>query len=179
MAKLKAVDSLLVLSAQQGSKAAFEELFGRYQSSLLGFAMKLANDLELAQDATQETWLHIAKSLPKLKEPRAFKAWLFKSLRWRLADIQRKHKDSETLKEEHMKDAVTGQLDREVDSSNALYLGLTELDKQCIHLFYLEQMTVVEVSAVLDVPAGTVKSRLYRARNKIKQNLSEENDDGY
>jgi RNA polymerase sigma-70 factor (ECF subfamily) len=179
MAKLKATESLIVLSAQKGNRAAFEHLFNLYQKPLLGFAMKLSSDLEVAQDAAQETWLHIAKSLPKLKEPKAFKTWLFKSLRWRLVDLQRKQKSTEELNEELIVDESAGQLDSEIDTNRLLYQGLTELDRQCLHLFYLEQMTVVEVATVLDVPAGTIKSRLYRVRNKIKQNLSEENDDEY
>lgn len=176
MTKLKATESLMVLSAQKGNQAAFEYLFSLYQKPLLGFAVKLTNDIEVAQDAAQETWLNIAGSLPKLKEPKAFKTWLFKSLRWRVVDIQRKQKSTEEFDESMMTDDSTGRLDGEIDSSRLLYKGLTELDKQCLHLFYLEQMTIVEVATVLDVPAGTIKSRLHRARNKIKHNLSEESD---
>jgi RNA polymerase sigma-70 factor (ECF subfamily) len=179
MTKLKASESLLVLSAQKGNRAAFEHLFSVYHKPLLGFAMKLANDPEVAQDAAQETWLYIAKSLYKLKEPRAFKTWLFKSLRWRLVDIQRKQKKTEELHEDLFVDDSAEQLDSEIDSGRLLYEGLTDLDRQCLHLFYLEQMKIVEVATVLNVPAGTIKSRLFRARNRIKQNLSEESGDEY
>lgn len=156
---------MLVMSAQRGNQAAFNELVKYYHHALLRYAIKQCNDHELAQDAVQEMWVTTAKSVRKLNDPRAFRSWLFQSLRWRIADLARKQPKEEPLSEEIIDEAV------EYSVSPDLLRAINQLPKieqEVVYLFYLEQMTLAEVAIIQNVPIGTVKSRLNRTRNNLK-----------
>ncbi len=86
----QAEQDLLVLTAQNGSQQAFGLLFKFYHKPLVGFAIKLSNDNELSNDAVQEAWIKAAKNIRQLKDPRAFRSWIYRQVRWKLTDLLRK-----------------------------------------------------------------------------------------
>jgi RNA polymerase sigma-70 factor (ECF subfamily) len=176
--KIQAEEDLLVMAAQQGNQDAFRVLFQRHQQALVRFAYKLCDDQELAKEATQEAWIKSAKTVYKLKDPRAFKSWLYRLTRWRTIDllrqIQSREKFIDTDAEQDELDGVADgtHSDNEQDEKGQLTQAINKLpdvEKQMIHLFYLDDMSVAEVSIVLEIPIGTVKSRLNRARQLLKQ----------
>lgn len=180
----KAKEELLVLAAQQGNEKAFEVLFKHYQPSLLRFAFKLCSEQVIAQEAAQDAWLKISRKLISLKDPRAFKSWLFKAVRWRVYDLMAsKLRDSQVLVNESQNDLVEMPLqvapntpqESKVDSILELVDELEAIDKQAIYLFYLEEMKITEISIVLEIPEGTVKSRLNRSRNKLREKYHQRN----
>ena len=167
---------LLVLAAQQGNNKAFGFLFKHFHQPLIGFAFKLSNNKDFANDAVQDTWIKVSKNIRQLNDPRAFRSWLYKLLRWRIIDYQRKL----------AKESISIDDDSKFNDSNeeAIYLEehpqkdetlvmaierLPAIEKQMIHLFYLQELTISEISIVLDIAAGTIKSRLNRARKMLKQ----------
>ena len=93
----EAKEYLLVLAAQKGDEKAFTFLYKFYQHSLLRFAFKISGDTQLAQEAVQNNWLNVANKLILLRDPRAFKSWLFKSVRWRVYDLIDKSKKDKTV----------------------------------------------------------------------------------
>jgi len=163
---------LLVLTAQNGSHRAFGLLVELYHKPLVGFAFKLGNDKELANDAVQESWIKAAKNIRKLKDPRAFKSWIYRLVRWKLLDMLR-HKSRESNQLEALnEESVSDYLETESSGNETLSIAIQHLpniEKQIIHLFYLDEMKIAEISIVLEIPAGTVKSRLNRARQMLKQ----------
>ena len=168
---------LLVMAAKSGDVKAFDQLCRYFQPGLLRFAYKLLHSESLAMDACQNTWLKMTKSIKRLDDPRAFKSWLYRSLRWQIADMHRKRAKEEPLTEQQelAQCDQTEQIDKpiRIDNDLSLHLNqLSEIDKQAIHLFYLEEMSLQEISAVLGVPIGTVKSRLNRARNQLRKTLT-------
>lgn len=172
---LKAKEDLLVMAAQQGNEEAFNFLCKYYQQSLYRYAYKISSDSQLALDAVQETWLRIAKKLRELEDPRAFKSWIFRAVRWSTYDLLRKSNRAEqSLDETDGQEAVAFEVEQTNESADGL-MGLIEqlpdIDKQAIHLFYLEQLKISEIAAVLQVAEGTVKSRLNRARKTLKAQL--------
>ncbi|MCF6193249.1 MAG: hypothetical protein L3J46_02815 [Kangiellaceae bacterium] len=78
----QAEQDLLVLAAQNGNHQAFGLLARHFHGPLVKFAVKMSRDLELADDAVQESWIKIAKNIRKLKDPRAFKSWIYRLVRW-------------------------------------------------------------------------------------------------
>ncbi|WP_159084063.1 RNA polymerase sigma factor [Saccharobesus litoralis] len=168
---------LLVISAQRGNQAAFSELVNEFNQPLLRFGYRLCSDTELVKDAVQETWLTSAKGLSKLNDPRAFRCWLYQTLRWRLTDLARKQSQFELVELAEHKDVSEGgvpeqpavtkpiELDNEVLKAIA---QLGETEQQILHLFYLDEMKMVEIAAILSIPVGTVKSRLNRAKKQLK-----------
>ena len=157
---------ILVISAQRGNHAAYSELVKYYHPALLRYAIRHCNDHELAKDAVQEMWISTGKSIRRMTDPRAFRSWLFQSLRWRITDLARKQTKEELLLEETIDEGA------EYAVSSDLLTAINQLPKfeqEVVYLFYLDQMTLAEVGIIQRVPLGTVKSRLNRARKKLKQ----------
>lgn len=167
----QAEQDLLVLTAQNGNQQAFGLLFKYYHKPLVGFAIKLSNDSELSNDAVQDAWIKVAKNIRQLKDPRAFKSWIYRLVRWKLTDLLRKQnregKNLEELNEETTSNLIENKTDDDETLSTALS-RLPNIEKQIIHLFYLDEMKISEISIVLEIPTGTVKSRLNRARQMLK-----------
>lgn len=169
--------ALLVLDAQTGDKKAWHSLVKEHHKGLVSFAVKLCHNTEMAQDIVQDTWLSAAKSLRSLRDPSLFKPWLYRILRWRVVDAQRKASRYEMSADDV--DTALAEPQSAVQSPNNLWdrAELNELDKQCLHLFYLDELKITEIAVVLNVSAGTIKSRLHRARGRLKTLLENENED--
>ena len=167
----QAEQDLLVLTAQNGNQQAFGLLFKFHHKPLVRFAIKICNDPELSNDAVQDAWIKIAKNIRQLKDPRAFRSWLYRLVRWKLNDLLRKRcregNQLAELNEEIESDLAENKPYEDETLSNALY-RLPYIEKQIIHLFYLDEMKIMEISTVLEIPIGTVKSRLNRARKMFK-----------
>ena len=163
---------LLVLKAQRGEKRAFEALFHLYNRSLQRFAYRLCRDQTLAADAVQEAWLTLSKTLARLDDPRGFRMWAYKTVRWRVVDGARKRKHSAASLDDVAEIAVSsGEPDA---TSGQLAFHMAQLaagDRQMLALFYLDELKLTEIAGVLDVPVGTVKSRLNRARARLRQQI--------
>lgn len=169
-------EALLVLSAQAGNQQAFDVLIRSYHPSLIRFASRLSGDRQLALDAVQEAWITITKNLADIGNPYAFRAHVFKAVRWRTIDQLRKHNRSFERLDDHTADrsstcqdmlATSNQIKKLVDQ-------LPAIDRQAIYLFYLEDMAISEIASILDIPTGTVKSRLSRARNTLNMMIEGE-----
>jgi len=162
---------LLVMDAKQADEQAFTELFQYFNPGLLRFSYKICKNEQLAHDAVQNAWIRITKSLKQLQDPRAFKSWIYQTTRWLTLDlIKYQAKESVLQVDTSIDDLVD--IQNEYDDTLLLYINeLPEIDKCTIHLFYLEQMSLQEVSLILEIPIGTVKSRLNRARKLLKQKI--------
>lgn len=163
----------LVINAKMGDDKAFEQLFSLFQQSAVRYAFKILNDAQLAQEAAQNSWIKVAKNVAKLNDPRAFKSWLFQLIRWQSLDLLRKQKQlKESVSLEDIDEPATSHTFVQQQSELGAFIEqLEDIDKQAIHLFYLEEMSILEISNVLSVPVGTVKSRLNRARKTLKSKL--------
>lgn len=168
----QAEEDLLVLAAQAGNRKAFSLIVKRYHQSLLRFAFKISGDEQIAQDAVQEAWIKTTFGIRRLKDPRILKSWLYRLVRWRTTDLLRKaarlNQRTEEYDDAQHWEAVENSID-ETEELNAAINRLPLLEKQMVHLFYLDGLKVAEIASVLEVPSGTVKSRLNRARKLLKQ----------
>ncbi|MFZ5844534.1 MAG: RNA polymerase sigma factor [Pseudomonadota bacterium] len=184
----QAEEDLLVLAAQQGNEAAFNYLFRHYFAPLRRFAYQLGADADSAQDAVQEAWIGIAKSLHRLQDVRAFRSWIFRAVRWKVLErVRNQRLQTEPLDEQlHsefllQEDAGPAGAER-ADPVNRMEQAMAQLpaiDRQALHLFYLQEMRVSEIAIALELPAGTVKSRLHRARQSLKTVLEAETDEAH
>ena len=161
-----AEDQLLVMEAQDGDVRAMETLVRRWQKRLWKHALRLTGDPDAAWDVTQQTWLGIIKGLRRLNDPARFRAWAYRITTNQAMDWLRKNRYSIRSVANHP----------EPTSPEKADLGLTELlpkldlkKRLVLSLFYLERLTISEISAALGVPAGTVKSRLHRAKQELKE----------
>lgn len=177
--KREHADQLLVVRCQLGERAAFDDLIGRWSGSLHRYALKLTNDPELANDLTQDVWLRAIQGMGRLRDAAQFRPWLFgiahrtfmDRLRARYAMPVDTGIDVEEV-------ATTDDSGADEDLDRALTAGMASLpmvEREVLTLFYLEELPLADIAAVLGIPVGTVKSRLFRARTLLrKQILPEE-----
>ncbi len=169
-------EDLLVLSAQAGNMRAFELLYRLHHKPLLRFAYRLSNDEALSHDAVQEAWITLSKTISKLKDPRGFRVWAYKTVRWRITDQVRKRGIMHEPFDEQFNCAAPDAQNQGA-TSHQLRAHIDQLpadDKHTLTLFYLGELSLVEIAAVLSLPVGTVKSRLNRARNKLREQMAGE-----
>lgn len=168
---------LLVIEAQGGCRISFGQLYSFYNPALLRFAFRLTADEGVARDSVQEAWITLSKKLRGLQDPRAFRVWAFKTVRWRLLDqVRSRGAIHDELNEDLVISGHSNYAD-EIATSDQLGAHLARLpesERLVLSLFYLEDLKINEIAAVLSVPAGTVKSRLNRARNTLREQMSGE-----
>lgn len=166
----QAQQDLLVLEAQNGNQRAFECLVIFFQPQLVNFAKSLADgNHAMANDAVQDVWINISKKLTQLKDPRAFKSWIFRALRWRILDlIKAKSYQFQSIDDT----TISVELDEsDIERQQILKMikKLPERDRSVIYLFYMVELPLTQIALVLEIPEGTVKSRLNRARTNLRQ----------
>lgn len=173
----QAEHDLLVIDAQDGSRRALDVLVRHHHRNLLRFAYSLSRDTALAQDAVQDAWIKVAGRLRRLDDPRAFRGWIYHAVRWRVFDLlKRSHRNERSLDTADA-DAETPSGDDDRDRGIDLGAAIADLpgaDRETLQLFYISGLTIPEIAVILDIPSGTVKSRLHRARNQLRQRLEGE-----
>ena len=165
---IQAEQDLLVLEAQSGNEKAFECLISFFHPQLVSFATSLSGSHALAKDAVQDAWINISKKLKSLRDPRAFKSWIFRAVRWRVRSDARS--DAGSIEET----SLSVGLDESAIENQQLKKMINQLSAQersVIYLFYLVDLPLAEIALVLEIPTGTVKSRLFSARANLRQQL--------
>ena len=180
---MKNNDVALIQRVLAGDETAFAELVNKYQKPVHTLAWRKIGDFHIAEDITQEVFLKVYQRLHILKDPNQFSGWLYVITANLCATWLRKKRiqtqpleDTETtmiqedtysqhVVEERMK--TTAESQREVVKK--LLAKLKESERTVMTLHYLGEMTVAEISRFLGVSASTIKSRLRRARNRLKE----------
>lgn len=150
----------------------FAALARLWHPRLLAHSIRLLGQRELAADATQSAWLEIAQSIKSLREPKAFAAWAYRIVTRRCA------KAIGTLQSERKLQTTLGQETNGAafpPDEGPVVLAMMRRSIACLPpeqraalaLHYFEDLSIAEVAVALDVPAGTVKTRLMHARRKL------------
>jgi RNA polymerase sigma factor (sigma-70 family) len=163
----------LVLKAQSGDVRAMNLLMKQWHPKLLRYASRQIRDGEAAKDVVQNTFMTVTKGIRKLKDPAAFPRWIYQILHRRGVDYLRR--EIRSKRNDDFTAPVNQRLneDRTTESLD-IQKALRNLDSdsyQVVHLHYLHGFNLKEVSRITRVPEGTVKSRLYSARNNLRQFL--------
>jgi RNA polymerase sigma-70 factor (ECF subfamily) len=177
-----AYDELLVLRSQDGDSRALDELVGRWQGRFFRHACRLTASPDSARDAVQEAWIAIVRGLRKLDDPARFGPWAYRILSNKCVDWVRKQSrnrklDQSLVEQQRPEDAVVEQepeLNEARQTVTEALRGLTPAQQGLLALFYQDGFGVGEIAEILEVPAGTVKSRLFHARNALKRALEGE-----
>lgn len=172
------LDEYLVASARTGDRRALGMLAERWQSKLVAHAWRMTGDREAALDAVQSGWVEIVRGLGRLQDERAFVAWAYRIVTRRCArqvrDAIRSRDLGNLLAAEREPQAPDPGKTIESGRLRAAIGRLPPDQRSAIALFYLEEMSVAEVAVALNVPAGTVKTRLLHARRKLREALEGE-----
>jgi RNA polymerase sigma-70 factor, ECF subfamily len=176
----QALDDYLILLAQGGSHEAFARLAARWTPKLMAFAARSLGTTEAAKDATQETWESAWRNLRRLDDPARFRAWLYAIAARKCADALRTKYRGQRLVDAVTDDlASAGAPDAETQASTHLDLAaaikrLPPDQRVMISLFFGDDMSVAEIAHITGVPSGTVKSRLFAARQTLRALLEGE-----
>ncbi|HEY9171895.1 MAG TPA: RNA polymerase sigma factor [Verrucomicrobiae bacterium] len=166
-------DDLLVLQCQQGDVAGFDGLVRRWQQPLLNYAYRLTGNWAAAQDVVQETWLVVIRGLVTLKDVTRFRAWLFRVASHKCQDHWRRNATQERFVEAVQQQAETAAAGEPPNAQradiDAAFRRLPPESRTVLALMYLEDFSVGEIADVLSLPDGTVKSRLFHARQQLRQ----------
>ena len=180
---MKNDDAQLIQRVLDGDDTAFSALVSKYQRSVHALAWRKIGDFHIAEDITQEAFLKAYQRLSTLKEPQSFaswlyvitanqcKAWLRKKRTWMqsLEDTSSTELEKATYSGHIIaeNERMTEETQREVVKE--LLAKLQESDRTVITLYYLGGMTYEEISNFLGVSVGAIKSRLHRARQRLKK----------
>ena len=184
---MKSDNSELIKKAIEGDEAAYRNLLENYRGALYNLLFKMVRNKEETEDLVQEAFMKAFKALPSFNEEYAFSTWLYKIAINNCIDHMRKKK----LKTYSMNTPVQskdGELDREFpdtsmspdksilseEKSNIIETAIDELPenyKTAIIMRHSEEKSYEEISRILNIPLGTVKARIFRAREMLKKKL--------
>jgi RNA polymerase sigma-70 factor (ECF subfamily) len=171
-------DELLALRCQLGEAAAFEDLIGRWHGPLWRYVRRLTGDDEAAAETVQEVWLRVLRAIARLRDPARLRAWLFGIARRAVMDRLRAEYAAPELVAGDPPELPAAEDPADLETELALMRDelrrLPVLEREALTLFYLDELSLAEIAAVLAVPVGTVKSRLFRARRALREQMTEE-----
>jgi RNA polymerase sigma-70 factor (ECF subfamily) len=168
---------LLIVRCQIGERSAFVELVDSWNPRLLGFVRGMLSDRSASEDVTQEAWISIFRSLPRLEDATRFPPWAFTITRRAIADRLRGEyrRAPERLGEtidgcSSEGEDQLGEIDDRLLIEEAMD-ALHPVDREVAWLVHIEDRPIAEVAEITQSPLGTVKSRLHRARKQMRTTL--------
>jgi RNA polymerase sigma-70 factor (ECF subfamily) len=185
-------DQDIVALARAGEEAAYRELIRRYERPLFSLLYRMVRDRELAEDLAQETFVKALNAIESYRPEYKFSSWIFKIANNAAIDHLRR-RELDTLSLEGSPHAETPEAveatalqigDRQespLDEVEARELGgqieqaiarLRPEYRSCILLRHVEGRAYEEIAEILNLPLGTVKTYIHRARNELRQALA-------
>jgi RNA polymerase sigma-70 factor (ECF subfamily) len=183
----ESTDSKLVRRVQKGDKGAFDILVLKYQHKIVNLVMRYVRDPEQAMDISQEAFIKAYRALPRVRGASAFYTWLYRiavntaknhlaAQRRRPTDIELDLQDPEQfdlharLKETDTPEAVM--ISREMrETVEQAIQSLPDDLRTAIILRELDGMSYEEIAETMECPVGTVRSRIFRARDAISKKV--------
>lgn len=179
--------------ALEGREAAYRELINRYQRPVYSLVYRMVRNQELAEDLTQETFIKVLNALESYRPEYKFSSWIFKiannatidHLRRRRLDTVSIHGSAHADSSEaiaasaiQVSDERESPLDEVVgrelgEQISAAVAKLRPEYRSCILLRHVEGRTYEEIAEIMDLPLGTVKTYIHRARNELRELLEE------
>ena len=183
----ESTDTKLVKRVQKGDKGAFDVLVLKYQQKIVNLVMRYVRDPEQAMDITQEAFIKAYRALPRFRGDSAFYTWLYRiavntaknylaAQRRRPMDIELDLQDPEQydlharLKETDTPEGVTMGQELRTAVEKAI-AALPEDLRTAIILRELDGMSYEEIAQTMECPVGTVRSRIFRARDAISKRV--------
>ena len=171
-------DEWLVIRCQLGERDAFDALVARWHGPLWTYARRLTGSDQAAHDVVQDVWIRVLRGIARLRDGARLRAWLFGITRRTLMDRLRAQYAEPAGDEVDPDTLATEGLDAADDAGRDEASLLAELarlpvvEREVLTLFYLREFSLAEVAALLEIPVGTVKSRLHRARRMLRRDVA-------
>ncbi|MGN0330783.1 MAG: RNA polymerase sigma factor [Kineothrix sp.] len=179
-------ETRLVQRLKAGDRAAFDALYEQYKGTLLRMAYLVSGSLEDAEDIVQDAFVKCYLHIRELKKEEGFRSWLFQIL-YRTAYRQcrrrgREVPDEDIARRADVTDGISS-LDRIIATEqerevNSAVQSLDFKHRAVVVMFYYNEMSAGEIARVLGCREGTVKSRLFTARKKLRSRLQDSEEGG-
>ena len=167
----------LVQMAKEGNDEAFTKLILDLQMDMYKIAKVRLSNENYIDDAVQETIISVMKSIKKVQKVESFKSWIIKILINKCNTIYKKRKKSSIYIDEIEISDTPVETNNDFDNDMDFYLmlkGLNYKEKLIIILFYSQDYSIKEISKMLKMNENTVKTNMFRAKAKIKNNYIKE-----
>jgi RNA polymerase sigma-70 factor, ECF subfamily len=184
---VRLTDEELVAWILRGNREGFEEVVARYQDRLVSFIHRILRDLEAAHDLAQEAFLRVYTNLDRFDPAYKFSTWIFRvahnlaideirKRRMKLVSLQRGNEDEEYEWELPSQGASPYQDLRNVERGDAIQEAIDALPwdyRKLIVMRHYGELSYDEIAALEEMPLGTVKNKLFRGRQMLKERLRE------
>ncbi len=174
-------DVALVDAARAGSNDAFAELVDRYRAPVVRLAYRLTHDPDEAKDIAQDAFFRAYRRLPEFQPERPFARWLFVIARNASLDaIRRRRRAATFASQQQESDSAVEPGPEELalrnESATRVHAALESLPfkyRNVLELYYISGLRYREIALALDIPIGTVKTYISRAKRRLRNELDE------
>jgi RNA polymerase sigma-70 factor (ECF subfamily) len=173
-------NELLVLRCRRQDAAAWNELVRLFQDRLFYFVRRFVRDDDQAAVVMQDLWIQVLRGLPFLRSSDRLTPWLYTIARRMVVNRYRRDASDPTTAAAEVS-GVSAEDEHEpfeqFENAELVHFGLSRLDvagREVLTLHFLEEFSVDEIAGILEIPGGTVKSRLFRARSELRRILDQE-----
>ena len=171
----------LILRAQTGDRAAFDELLKSIQAALFQYIFRLVGEHGAAEDIMQEVFLIIYRKLRWLENPQLFLAWAYRiASRETFKRLKRERRWAALVYDEEVLDKIPARETTEIyepeliEKLPTLVSNVSPASRAVLILHYLDEMPLSEVAEILDISLGTVKSRLAYGLARLREEIKGE-----
>jgi RNA polymerase sigma-70 factor, ECF subfamily len=165
-------DADTIKRCQQGDREVFRHLVERYQKRAAGHAMAILFNRDDAEDAVQEAFIDAFKAIDTFDTSRTFYQWFYVLLRNRCYKMTSRRRPTESLDEAQLLASQSGVSEQtRLELEKALY-SLTCEEREIVCLRYFDGLSYDELATHLQIPRGTVMSRLFNARRRLQVKLA-------
>lgn len=168
-------EQALVLRCQAGDDHAFEELVVAFHDRLKNYIGRVLGNPGNAEDVLQEVWFDVYRKLPSLRSPRAIRSWLFRIVRNKNAHhFRRTRIQTEPLEAAELEDESQGEPTFPAEDIRLISECLASLStehREVVVLRFMEDMSYEEIAHAASCRVGTVRSRLYYAKQVLKEEI--------
>jgi RNA polymerase sigma-70 factor (ECF subfamily) len=186
-------DSVLISRSQRGDRQAFDDLIRKHEKRAYQYAFRLTSNPEEAGDVVADAFVRVYSALQNFKGQSAFTTWLYRILTNCFLDMRKREKSRPTTSLEAALVTDEGDLERQVEDDaptphqeaeksereravERAVDHLPEYQKAMITMYHVENLSYEEIADALDLPIGTVKSRLNRARLSLRELLESDEE---
>lgn len=178
-------DASLILQIQAGNEEAFNLLFEQLYQSVYYSAYRICKSDDDAKEIAQQTFIQVHRSINQLKDPKTFDVWLHRMIVNKCYNLFARRKDvsvdpntssmlnNEAEYREYLIPKEANRRQSDIDVLNSFIDELPQKYRILLILTYYRELSMEEVAEIMDMPVGTVKSRLYAARNLLKKKVVE------
>lgn len=167
--------SALIRHCQRGKRAAFEELFRQFQPKLRYYVRRLDTVGDREDDTLQDIWVKVVRKIGSLKDPEAFVAWLYAIARHETYSRARIKDPFVELTDEHLERVTEHEepvfTDEDATRIHEALGKLKARHREILTLSFLEDFSHQQIAEILGVSPGTVKSRIYYAKQSLRKEL--------